>query len=204
MNLMKFLKSFLPLICLLSLFVLPQTSFGQQRRQPPRPSAKSNSSPQQITFDTLLGSGRYKVYADVRGVGQLIRSNSVNELLEPVMKLAGPPQEFKKFIKWIDAHSDDVMTSRMLFATWPSAPNLPDVLFAIEFESSEEAAKFLPQLNTFLPKVLPPQPVPSPSSNEQKSSVKSEDEPAVKPSFFLKQMGALIVISSGPINLKDL
>jgi len=201
---MKFLKSFLPLICLLSVFVLPRTLFGQQRRQPPRPSGKTNSSPQQITFDTLLGSGRYKVYADVRGVGQLIRSNSVNELLEPVMKLAGPPQEFKKFIKWIEAHSDDVMTSRMLFATWPSAPNLPDVLFAIEFESSEEAAKFLPQLNTFLPKVLPPQPVPSPSPNEQKSSVKSEGEPAVKSSFFLKQMGSLIIISSGPINLKDL
>ena len=199
---MKFPESFLPLLCMLSVFVLPNNALAQQRRQPPR-TAKANSSAQPITFDTLLGSDRYKVYGEVRSIGQLIRSNSVNDLLEPVIKLAGPPQEFKKFIKWIDTHSDDVMTSRMLFATWPSAPNLPDVVFAIEFESAEDASKFLPQLNTFLPKVLPPQAAPSPSPNE-KSTTKSDDAPPVKSSFFLKQMGSLIIISSGPINLKDL
>jgi hypothetical protein len=198
---MKSLKSFLLLVCLLTICVLPNAALGQQRRQPPRPNVKPTT--QQITFDTLLGTDRYKIYAEVRNVGQLIRSNSVNELLEPVMKLAGPPQEFRKFIKWIDAHSEDVMTSKVLFATWPTAPNLPDAVFAIEFDSSEEASKFLPQLNTFLPKVLPPQPAPSPSPNDQKPTSKSEDAP-VKSSFFIKQVGSLIVISSGPINLKDL
>jgi len=201
---MKSLKSSVPLVWLLSIFVIPNAAFGQQRRQPPRPNVKPATTAQQITFDTLLGTDRYKIYAEVRSVGQLIRSNSVNELLEPVMKLAGPPQEFRKFIKWIDAHSEDVMTSRMLFATWPTAPNLPDAVFAIEFDSSEEASKFLPQLNTFLPKVLPPQPAPTPSPNDQKATDKSEDAPSVKSSFFLKQTGPLIIISSGPINLKDL
>ena len=201
---MKSLKSFLPVVCLLSIFVLPNAAFGQQRRPPSKSNVKSTPAEQQITFDTLLGTDRYKIYAEVRGVGQLIRSNSVNELLEPVLKLVGPPQEFRKFIKWIDAHSEDVMTSRILLATWPNAPNLPDAVFAIEFDSSEEASKFLPQLNTFLPKVLPPPPVPSPSPNDQKSTGKSEDAPSVKSPFFLKQMGSLIIISSGPINLKDL
>ena len=201
---MKSLKSSVPLVWLLSIFVIPNAAFGQQRRQPPRPNVKPTTTAQQITFDTLLGTDRYKIYAEVRSVGQLIKSNSVNELLEPVMKLAGPPQEFRKFIKWIDAHSEDVMTSRMLFATWPTAPNLPDAVFAIEFDSSEEASKFLPQLNTFLPKVLPPQPAPTPSPNDQKATDKSEDAPSVKSSFFLKQTGPLIIISSGPINLKDL
>jgi hypothetical protein len=201
---MKSLKSFLPLVCLFSVFVLPHAAFGQQRRQPPRPNVKPTNTTPQITFDTFLGAGRYKVYGEVRSVGQLIRSNSVNELLEPVMKLAGPPQELSKFIKWIDAHSEDVMTSRLLFATWPTAPNLPDAVFAIEFDSSEEASKFLPQLNSFLPKVLPPQPAPSPSPKDQRPTNKSEDDPPVKASFFLKQTGSLIIISSGPINLKDL
>ncbi|HEY6244421.1 MAG TPA: DUF3352 domain-containing protein [Pyrinomonadaceae bacterium] len=200
---MKSLKCFLPLVCLFSIFFLPPAALGQQRRQQPRPNVKPTAA-EQITFDTLLGTDRYKIYAEARSVGQLIRSNSVNELLEPVMKLAGPPQEFRKFIKWIDAHSEDVMTSRILLATWPIAPNLPDAVFAIEFDSSEEASKFLPQLNTFLPKVLPPQPAPSPSPNDQKPPGKSEDAAPVKSSFFLKQMGSLIIISSGPINLKDL
>ena len=201
---MKFLKPFLPLICLFVTFVFPKVALGQQRRQPPRPNVKTPSSTQQITFDTLLGSDRYKIYAEVRSVGQLIRSNSVNELLEPVLKLAGPPQEFKEFMRWIDAHSGDLLTSRMLFATWPSSPNVPDIVFAIEFESAEEASKFLPQLNTFLPKFLPPQPVPSPTPNEQKSAARSDDAQSVKSTFFLKQTGSLILISSGPINLKDL
>ena len=201
---MKILKSFLPLICVFSLFVLPRSVAAQQRRQPPRPNPKTTSTTPPITFDTLLGSDRYKVYAEVRNAGQLIRSNSVNELLEPVLKLAGPSKEFKEFTKWIEAHSDDVMTSRMLFATWPSAPNVPDVLFAIEFESPDEASKFLPQLNTFLPKVLPPQPAPSPSPNEQKPTAKAEGDQSLKSAFFLKQTGSLILISSSPINFKDL
>src|ERR1051325_2363959 len=200
---MKSLKCFLPLVCLFSIFFLPPAALGQQRRQQPRPNVKPTAA-EQITFDTLLGTDRYKIYAEARSVGQLIRSNSVNELLEPVMKLAGAPHELRKFSKWIDAHSEDVMTSRILLATWPIAPNLPDAVFAIEFDSSEEASKFLPQLNTFLPKVLPPQPAPSPSPNDQKPPGKSEDAAPVKSSFFLKQMGSLIIISSGPINLKDL
>jgi hypothetical protein len=201
---MKFVKSFLPPLWMLLLFVVPNSALCQQRRQPPRTNTKPGSSAPQVTFDTLLGSDCYKVYVEVRSVGQLIRSNSVNELLEPVMKLAGPPKEFKEFAKWIEAHSDDVMTSRMLFATWPSAPNVPNVVSAIEFDSAEEASKFMPQLNTFLPKVLPPQPAPSPSANEQRPATKADDEPATQSSFFLKQAGPLIIISSSPINLKAL
>ena len=203
-NLMNALKSYLPHIALFLVLLLPLGVFAQQRRQPARPAAKSPVNAQPLTFDTLLGSDRYKIYVEARGVGQLIRSNSVNELLEPVLKLAGPPQEFKEFLRWIDAHADDVLTSRMLFATWPSAKNVPDVVFAIEFDNPEEAAKFLPQLNSFLPKVLPAQPTASPSPSEVKVTPKSDDAQPVKPTFFLKQTGSLIIISSGPINLKDL
>ena len=203
-TLMKSSKSFLIAFIMLLVLVIPNIGLGQQRRQPPRPNDNTTSSTEQITFDTLLGNGRYKVYAEVRNVGQVIRSNSVDELLEPVLKLAGPPQEFKEFIRWVNVHSDDVMTSRMLFATWPSAPKLPDFVFAIDFESAEEAAKFLPQLNTFLPRVLPPQASPSPGPKDQKPTGNSEGTKPVKSTFFLKQTGSLILISSAQINLKDL
>jgi hypothetical protein len=201
---MKLVKSLIPLICLVLLFVVPEKVLSQQRRQPARPVNKTTPTTAPVTFDTLLGSGRYKVYAEVRSVGQLIRSDSVSELLEPVLKLAGPPKELRAFIKWISAHSEEVMTSRMLLATWPGAPNVPDVVIAIEFESAEEASKFLPQLNSFLPRLLPPQPAPSASPNDQKSATKSDDAESSKPAFFLKQSGALIVISTNPINLKYL
>ena len=108
------------------------------------------------TFDTLLPADSYTFYVEVRGAGQLIRSNAVNELLEPVLKLAGPPKEFKSVVKWLNAHADEVMTSRLLVAFWPTKKNLPQSIIAIEFASAEEATKFVTPLNEFLPTVLPP------------------------------------------------
>src|SRR5512138_1055851 len=79
-TLMKSSKSFLIAFIMLLVLVIPNIGLGQQRRQPPRPNDNTTSSTEQITFDTLLGNGRYKVYAEVRNVGQVIRSNSVDEL----------------------------------------------------------------------------------------------------------------------------
>src|SRR6266545_1742763 len=52
----------------------------------------------------------------------------------------------------------------MLMAGWPSRPDLPKILIAIEFSSSEEAKKFYPELRGFLPTLLPaPTPTPTPT-----------------------------------------
>ena len=51
----------------------------------------------------------------------------------------------------------------MMIAAWPTAKNVPNVLVAIEFDTPEEAAKFEPQLNDVLRKVLPPTATPTPS-----------------------------------------
>jgi hypothetical protein len=171
------------------------------------------------TFDTLLASDTYKIYVEARGVGQLIRSDSVNELLEPVLKLAAPPKELKTLIKWLNTHADEVMTSRMLIATWPTAKNVPDAIVAIEFESSEAAAKFKTQLNSFLPKLLPtPSPEPSPSPNDIQprspsttttvSGTAGEQfvltETVKNSSFHLKQAGSLVLITPTESTLKNL
>src|ERR671919_2753711 len=97
---------------LLAVFVL--STPAQQKRPTPKTPPP--------TFDTLLAADTYKIYGEVRGVGQLIQSNSVNEILEPIMKLAGPPKEFKTLVKWLNAQADEVTTSRMLFAGWSSSP----------------------------------------------------------------------------------
>jgi hypothetical protein len=209
MNDMKFRKSAQRLLLLFLLLGLTSVTFGQQKRQPPRPARKvvtnSNAVASTATFETLLGSNSYKVYVEVRGVGQFIRSNAVDELLEPVMKLSGPPEEFRTLVAWLKAHADDVTTSRMFVAAWPTTKNVPDVLIAIEFDSPAEAAKFEPQLNTFLPKVLPtPGPEPSQPPIEGNNNSGQAESALAKPSYYLQQTGSLILITPTPLTLTKL
>ena len=147
---------------LVAIVILASPLLAQQRHNPPKkPAAAPEPAP---TFDSLLADDSYKVYCEIRGVGGLIRSSAVNDLLDPVMKLGGPPREFKTLVKWLNSHADVLAGSRMMVAGWPSRPKLPNVLVAIEFSSPEEAKKFYPELRDFLPKILPtPTPTPSPS-----------------------------------------
>ncbi len=199
------------LIVLLLANSLPMA--GQQKlppsKSPRRPTPTATTPTATPTFDTLLPSDIYKLYIEVRGVGQVVRSNSFGDVIDPVLKLAGPPKEFRTFIKWLNAHADEVATSRMFLATWSSNKKVPEVVIAIEFPSVDEATKFEPQLNTFLPKVLPP-PTPTPSATPTTEPVQArtvpsppakQDEPP-KPSFFLKRFGSLIVLTPSELNLK--
>src|SRR5215218_3343260 len=121
------------LLVLFSTF-LTATTAAQQKRQapaktPPKAAVAATPAP---TFDTLIPADSYTIYGEVRGVGQLAQSSAVNELLEPILKLAGPPKEFKTIVKWLNAHADEVMTSRLLVAAWPRAQDIPDTIIAIE------------------------------------------------------------------------
>src|ERR1044072_10050806 len=114
---------------------LTATSVAQQKRQTPaktRPKAVVAPTPAP-TFDTLVPADSYTLYGEVRGVGQLVRSSAMTDLLEPILKLAGPPKEFKSIMKWLNAHADELMTSRLLVATWPMSEKVPEVVIAIEF-----------------------------------------------------------------------
>src|SRR5882724_9811367 len=134
-------------LLLLFLSIALATAVAQQRHPPTAKAPQKAALPSQPapTFETVLASDNYKIYGEIRGVGQLIRSSSVNELLDPIMKLAGPRKEFKTLVKWLNTNAEEVMTSRMLFAAWPTAKNVPEMLVAIEFASPEEAAKFQPR-----------------------------------------------------------
>lgn len=187
-------------ILFLLLTILPVTTLAQQKRQTPtRPQPKATPAPAP-TFDTLLPADSYTIYVEVRGAGQLIRANAVNELLEPVLKLAGPPKEFKSAVKWLNAHADEVMTSRLLVALWPTNKNLPQSIIAVEFASAEEAAKFVTPLNEFLPTVLPPVPEASPST-----IIDLRKPPAPPaPSFHLQRLGSLVLIGPRQWTMKQL
>src|SRR5687767_9369723 len=140
------MKLKLPISIVLSsllLISLALSAAAQQKRQtpaktqaPPAPAPAPTPPP---TLETLLPADTYRIYGEVRSVGQLIRSNSVNEILEPILKLAGPPKEFRTVIKWLQTNADEVMSSRLIFAGWTAAKDVPDTLVAIEFASPEEA-----------------------------------------------------------------
>ena len=148
-----------------AMVILGSPVLAQQRRvAPPRRAAPATTREPAPTFDSLLAAESYKVYCEIRGVGGLIQSAAVNDLLDPIMKLGASPKEFKTVVKWLKAHSDVLAGSRMLVTGWPSRPNLPMFLVAIEFSSPDEAKKFYPELRDFLPTVIP-MPPPAPASS---------------------------------------
>jgi hypothetical protein len=207
MSVSKTITATARLILTLVLVVSPLIA---QRRRPaaPKPSPPAKPAQPALTFENLLAADSYKIYAEVRGVGQLLRSGGVNDILDPVMKLASPPKEFKTLVRWLNTRADALMTSRLMFAAWPSRSQLPQMLFVIEFPSAEEAQKFEPQLKEFLPKFLPASvpassPTPSPDKNGPSES-KPKDEAPPPPPYILKQSGTLVFISESQFTFKAL
>src|ERR1044071_8461194 len=180
---------------LLLLLALTAPVMAQQKRPTPKPQPRATPAP---TFETLVPADSYKIYGEVRGVGQVIRSSALTDLLEPILKLSAPPKEFKTVVKWLNAHSEDVMTSRLLVAAWPTGniKQAPETLIAIEFATAEEATKFAGTLNEFLPKIAPPQPTPEPSpksAERANTTDKPKPETPPEPGFHLQRLGSLIV-----------
>lgn len=138
-----------------------------QRPAPPAKAPAREAAPRapEPTFDNLLAADSYKMYGEVRNVGQLMNGGGLGEIVDPIIKLADPPQQFKSIITFLKKNAEALASSRLLFATWPARTEVPDAFVAIEFATNEEAAKFAPKLEKFLPTVLPPVPDPTPEVN---------------------------------------
>ena len=194
---------------LLLLLALTATVTAQQKRPTPKPQPRVTPAPTPApTFETLVPADAYTFYGEVRGAGQLIRSSALNDLLEPILKLSAPPKEFRTVVKWLNAHSEEVMTSRLLVAVGPTvnAKQAPQSLIAIEFASAEEATKFAGTLNEFLPTIMPkPAPESSPTQTEgANANEKPKPTDPPEPGFHLQRMGSLIVITPRPWTMKQL
>lgn len=200
-------------------FLLVAAPLAAQQKRPPAPRKPPVVQPPEPvpTFDTLLTDESYKVYSEVRNVGALVHSQAFNDLLEPVIKLAAPPKEFKSVVKWLKAHAEALADSRMFVASWPSRTTLPSILIAIDFASADEAKKFEAELRGFLPTLLPkpsPSPAVSPSVSPAVQSQESlrvspstptqKENTAVLPTFQIKQTGSLVLLSEQPVSLRDL
>ncbi len=96
----------------------------------PREAAPRSPEP---TFDNLLAADTYKMYGEVRNIGQLMSTGGVGEIVDPIIKLADPPQQFNSIIKFLKTNAEALATARLLFATWPARADVPDAFVAIEF-----------------------------------------------------------------------
>ena len=200
------MKNTHPAVIILLLLITLTTAAQQRRQTTPKPQPKAPVAQAPApTFETLVPAESFILYGEVRGAGQLIRSSAINDLLEPVLQLSGPPKEFRAVVKWLNAHAEEVMTSRLLVATWPisGGKDLPATLIAIEFASAEEATKFSAGLNQFLPKVLPPVYDPAAETSPRVDSAEKPKGP-LAPNFHLKRFGSLVVLSPRPWTMKQL
>jgi hypothetical protein len=135
--------------------VVAQQPAGKSGAPPPKQGPRLSDP----TFETLLAIDAYKLYGEVRNVGQLLSTGGAGEIVEPVIKLADPGPEFKSVVSFLKKNSEALASSRLMFATWPARTDVPTMFVAIEFPTSEDAAKFAPKLEAFLPTVMPAAPV---------------------------------------------
>ncbi len=210
---MKKITTAIRLTMVLSAVLLSASPLTAQKKRgtTPRKPLPASTQPATATptFDTLLADDSYKVYGEVRGVGQLIRSPAANDLLDPLLKFGGPPKEFKTVLKWLDAHADVLTGSRMLVAGWPTKTDLPAVLIAIEFSSPEEAQKFEPELRRFMPTIAP-KPAPTPTLSADQPATVSIPSPGPASAsnsaipYHITHVGSLVLLSDKAFTFRDL
>lgn len=229
------MKSFARYRSAIALLLLVSFLAVQVSSQQPAPKPATNVATQQaqqqietnISFDTIVAADSYKVYGEVRTIGQQVRSGGLLEVLEPVRLVEGAPKEFKSLISFLTLNADALLAARLHFATVPARSGIPDLFFALELSSPEEAMKFEPKLRTFLPTVLPsPTPVatteaqqPLPDKNSAQSKDRNRANASQKlqakkealaksetqaPPFVMKRRGNLLLMSASAFTFKSL
>lgn len=173
------------LALLISLAMLTAPLVAQQRPAPAKPRAaapaKAAAKPEhpEIQIDSLLAADSYKIYGELKNVGTLVHSGAFAELIDPVMKLADPPKEFKTLVKFINSNAETLANSRLVFATWPARAEIPNAFFVIEMATAEDAAQFEPKLNRVLPIILP---TPTPTPTQTPGPIDEKGVTLVSPS----------------------
>lgn len=172
------LSRFVSTVLLLALFVAP---LAAQQPTPPKSPAQTAARAEAPTFDNLLSTDTYKLYGEVRNVGQLLSNGGAGEIVDPIVKLADPGPQFKAIISFLKKNSEALASSRLMFASWAVRTDVPAIFVAIEFQNDEDATKFAPKLETFLPTVLPPVPVTPEPTPETETKTGEAAKPRMTP-----------------------
>lgn len=211
------IRVFRPLSIMLVVLIVASSTVAQQPAGTPLPRQSPKLS--DPTVETLLAADAYKLYGEVRNVGQLLSTGGAGEIVEPVIKLADPGPEFKSIVNFLKKNSEALASSRLMFATWPARTDVPGMFVAIEFPTNEDAAKFAPRLETFLPTILPPvsvtpEPTPvaaptpgeatAPPASESTTTKPAKPKPVDQLPFVITRSGNLVCISDKAFKFEKL
>src|SRR5439155_7314472 len=111
---------------LLAMVLLAAPVCAQRPAAPAKAPAPVAPRAPEPTFDNLLAADSYKMYGEIRNVGQLMSSGGLGEIVDPIIKLADPPQQFKSIITFLKKNAEALASARLLFATWPARSDVPD------------------------------------------------------------------------------
>src|SRR5436190_33857 len=151
-----------------------------QQPASPKPAVQTGSIGQAPAFDELLATDTYKLYGEVRNVGQLLSNGGAGEIVDPIVKLSDPCPQFKSITSFLKKNSEVLAQARLMFTGMPVRTDVPMGFVAIEFPTDEDASKFAPKLETFLPTVLPPAPAPTDLTSDVESKP-NDKNPVVDP-----------------------
>src|SRR5580765_4379606 len=98
---------FLAITIAVTLFAAPLAA-----QQPSTTARQTATPPAEVTFDSLLAADRYKLYGEVRNVGQLLSNGGAGEIVDPILKLADPGKEFKSIVSFLKKNSEALASSR--------------------------------------------------------------------------------------------
>ena len=172
--------SFTSIVLLLGLFAAPLQA------QQPAPAARAGQATARAEvpppFEELLAADTYKVYGEVRNVGTLLSTGGAAEIIDPITRLADPGPQFKSLVSFLKKNAEALAQARLMFASWAVRADVPVVFVAIEFPTKEDAAKFAPKLETFLPTLMPPAATldADPTLAKPPSPTQTEKQPANK------------------------
>ena len=127
-HIMRFVSTILAVV----LFAYPICA-QQPTGSPAKAATPEGARKADPTFDTLLSTDSYKLYGEVRNLGQLLTTGGAGEIVDPIIKLADPGPEFKSLVKFLKINSEPLATSRLMFAAWPARTGIPSTFVAIEF-----------------------------------------------------------------------
>ena len=120
-SLLKLRSLVIPCVSLLLAMVLLAAPVCAQRpAAPAKVALPREAAPRapEPTFDNLLAADSYKMYGEVRNIGQLMSTGGLGEIVDPIIKLAEPPDQFKSIIKFLKTNAEALATARLQFATW--------------------------------------------------------------------------------------
>ena len=195
------------------LLVAPIASAGTGFKTPARAHSvsvriqPSDDGEESVAMDDLFASGSYGVYFEVRDYGYQVRSGAITEILEPLTPmLSDVPKEIVKVALFSLANAGVLEHSRVVIATEKAKPAYPEVLFAIEMSSKNDAIEFEPKLKDLIVSLLAPTVSAATGAGKKSgnSQAMSESQIAAMLPYFLKRVGSLLVISEKQFKVADL